>query len=179
MKPIFLIGFMGSGKSTLAEALSNATGLEYIDLDTYIECRFHANVREIFAREGETGFREIERQMLREVSAFEDVIIACGGGTPCFFNNMDLMNRSGLTIFLRTSHARLLERLKLGRTRRPLIATMTDDQLSDYITTALANRMPHYSQAAATFDADWLDSHSQINTSVSNFCHRFLPQVKI
>lgn len=169
---------MGSGKSTLAEALSKATGLEYIDLDTYIECRFHANVREIFAREGEAGFREIERRMLREVSTFENVIIACGGGTPCFFNNMELMNQSGLTIFLRASHARLLERLKLGRTRRPLIASMTDQQLSDYITAALDARMPHYSKADATFDADWLDSHSQIAQSVDAFRRRFLPTLK-
>lgn len=173
MKPIFLIGFMGSGKSTLAEALARATKLEYIDLDTSIERRFHANIRDIFANEGEAGFREIERKMLREVSQFEDVIIACGGGTPCFFDNIDLMNRSGLTVFLQASHQRLLERLKLGRTRRPLIASMTDEQLSQYIADALSARMPHYSRAAATFDADWLDSRQQIDDSVSSFIQKF------
>ena len=92
MRPIFLIGFMGSGKTTLAKALSRATGLEYIDLDAYIEARFHANVSEIFAREGQDRFRDMERRMLREVAEFEDVIVACGGGTPCFFDNVDYMN---------------------------------------------------------------------------------------
>ena len=174
MKPIFLIGFMGSGKSTLGFALSEATGLQFIDLDNYIECRYHANIRDIFAKEGEAAFREIERKMLAEVSEFENVIIACGGGTPCFFDNIDLMNQAGLTIFLHTSHERLLKRLKLGRSRRPLIVAMTDSQLSDYITSALALRMPHYSKAQATFDADWLDSHTQIDTSVRTFIARFL-----
>ncbi len=137
MRPIFLIGFMGSGKSTLGRALAEATGLDFIDLDTYIERRFHANIREIFAREGEAGFRELERRMLEEVSQFQDVIIACGGGTPCFFDNIHTMNRSGQTVFLEASHSRLLERLKAGRRRRPLIAAMTDDELCDYITDAL------------------------------------------
>ena len=101
MRPIFLVGFMGSGKSTLGKALSKATGLRFIDLDTYIECRYHANVRDIFAEKGESGFRDIEQRMIREVSDFEDVIVACGGGTPCFFNNMEVMNGAGLTV-LRT-----------------------------------------------------------------------------
>lgn len=176
MKPIFLIGFMGSGKSTLAEALAAATGLEYIDLDTYIECRFHANIRDIFAREGEARFREIERSMLREVSTFENVIIACGGGTPCFFDNMELMNSRGLTVHLQASHVRLFERLKLGRSRRPLIAAMSDDELSRYILEALAKRTPYYSKADATFDADWLDSRLQITESVEQFRQKFLTE---
>ena len=129
MRPIFLVGFMGSGKSTLGKALSKATGLRFIDLDTYIECRYHANVRDIFAEKGESGFRDIEQRMIREVSDFEDVIVACGGGTPCFFNNMEVMNGAGLTVLLAASVPRLLERLKLGRRRRPLIAAMTDTEL--------------------------------------------------
>lgn len=173
MRPIFLIGFMGSGKSTLGRALAEATGLDFIDLDTYIERRFHANIREIFAREGEAGFRELERRMLEEVSQFQDVIIACGGGTPCFFDNIHTMNRSGQTVFLEASHSRLLERLKAGRRRRPLIAAMTDDELSDYITDALNRRMPHYSQAYDTFCADWLDSRQMIDESVALFISRF------
>ncbi len=173
MRPIFLIGFMGSGKSTLGRALAEATGLDFIDLDTYIERRFHANIREIFAREGEAGFRELERRMLEEVSQFQDVIIACGGGTPCFFDNIHTMNRSGQTVFLEASHSRLLERLKAGRRRRPLIAAMTDDELSDYITDALNRRMPHYLQDSDTFCADWLDSRQMIDESVALFISRF------
>ncbi len=83
MKPIFLIGYMGCGKSTLGRALANATGLEFIDLDHYIDQRFHATIAEIFAARGEDGFRRVEQAMLREVCEFSDVVIACGCGTPC------------------------------------------------------------------------------------------------
>ena len=174
MRPIFLVGFMGSGKSTLGKALSKATGLRFIDLDTYIECRYHANVRDIFAEKGESGFRDIEQRMIREVSDFEDVIVACGGGTPCFFNNMEVMNCSGPIVLPDASVPRLLERLKLGRRRRPLIAAMTDTELEAYITHALSARMPYYSQAAETFPADRLDTAAQIAESVSAFIGRFI-----
>lgn len=147
--------------------------MQFVDLDTYIERRFHANVREIFARDGESGFREIERRMLLEVSEFEDTIVACGGGTPCFFDNMAVMNRSGLTVFLEASHERLLERLKLGRSRRPLIASMSDEGLSGYIAEALDRRMPYYSQAATVFRSDWLDCRREIDESVAAFRERF------
>ena len=151
MRPIFLIGFMGSGKTTLAKALSRATGLEYIDLDAYIEARFHANVSEIFAREGQDRFRDMERRMLREVAEFEDVIVACGGGTPCWFDNMEFMNSRGLTVRLDASHPRLLERLKKGRHRRPLIRDLDDEALGAYIAAELERRNPWYSRAVATF----------------------------
>lgn len=173
MKPIFLIGFMGSGKSTLGRALSIATGLDFIDLDTYIERRFHANIRDIFASKGEEEFRGIERRMLLEVSDFENVIIACGGGTPCFFDNIDVMNSAGTTVFLDASHERLLERLKLGRRRRPLIASKTDEELSEYITEALNSRLPHYTKAAESFSADRLDDAQQLEESVAEFIKRF------
>lgn len=173
MKPIFLIGFMGSGKSTLGRALSDVSSLSFIDLDSYIECRFHANIRDIFASKGEAEFRNIERRMLIEVSEFEDVIVACGGGTPCFFDNIEVMNRAGTTVFLNASHQRLLERLKLGRRRRPLIASKTDEELSIYISEALAGRLPHYTKANATFSADRLDNKEQLDESVREFVARF------
>ncbi|MCM1293456.1 MAG: shikimate kinase [Bacteroides sp.] len=176
MQPIFLIGFMGSGKSTLGHALAKVTGLDFIDLDNYIEARYHANVRDIFARDGEAGFRDMERRMLEEVGQFQDVIVACGGGTPCFFDNIELMNRAGLTVLLEASHERLFQRLKLGRTRRPLIAGMTDDDLSDYIARALDDRRPHYEKASARFCADWLDTREMIDKSVGQFLKRFMPE---
>lgn len=174
MRPIFIVGFMGSGKTTLARAVSRATGMQFIDLDTYIEQRYHANVRDIFAQKGEAGFRDLERRMLHEVSQFEDVIVACGGGTPCFFDNMAHMNRSGLTIMLTASDESLLRRLKAGRHRRPLIAAMTDDELRTYITDALQRRIPYYSQAAESFSGDRLDNQQQIDETVKLFTTRFL-----
>ena len=119
MQPIFLIGYMGCGKSTLGRNVSRLTGVEFIDLDSYIEGRYHSSVRDIFAEKGEEGFRDIERRMLHEVAEFENVIVACGGGTPCFFDNMDYMNSKGTTVFLNTSLPKLHTRLMRGR-HKPL-----------------------------------------------------------
>lgn len=99
MKRIFLIGYMGSGKTTLGKAFARAMQLQFIDLDWYIEERFHKTVQELFAERGEEGFREVERNMLHEAGEFENVVIAAGGGTPCFFDNIDYMNRVGDTVF--------------------------------------------------------------------------------
>lgn len=164
---------MGSGKSTLGRALSAALGLRFIDLDNYIESRFHANIRDIFATRGEEGFRRIERNMLREVSEFEDVIVACGGGTPCFFDNIDVINASGLSVMLDVSRERLFERLSHGRRRRPLIASMTDERLGQYIGEALEARMPFYSRATHRFSGERLDSAAEIAETVNEFITRF------
>ena len=85
MRRIILIGYMGSGKTTVGKALSKETGMMFYDLDWYIESRMHKTVSQIFAEKGEEGFRKIEYNMLHEVAEFEDVIISCGGGTPCFY----------------------------------------------------------------------------------------------
>lgn len=173
MKPIFILGFMGCGKSTLGRALARATGKQFIDLDNYIEQRFHANVRDIFASRGEDGFRDVERRMLLEVSDFEDVIVACGGGTPCFFDNMERMNAAGLTVWLTATPETLHRRLCLGRHRRPLIAKKTDDELRQYIGETVAARSPFYSQAASTFSGDRLDDQAQIDESVGLFIEKY------
>ena len=174
MNAIFLIGFMGCGKSTLGRALEAATGLRLIDLDEWIEQREGCSVSRLFEERSEAGFREIERDALAEVSRMENVIVACGGGTPCFFNNMEVMNRAGLSVWLDASVGRLHERLALAREKRPLIAQMADDELQGYIGRALDARRPFYSQASARFCADRLDDERQIAESVEEFRRRFL-----
>lgn len=173
MKPIFLIGYMGCGKSTLGRALQNATGLEFIDLDHYIENRFHATVSEIFAQRGEEGFRRAEAAMLDEVSQFSDVVVACGGGTPCFFNNMELMNERGLTVWLTTPIERLFERLQRNRAKRPILANKSDEELMAFITDALEQRRPYYSRAKEQFCATLLEDKSQISITARQFAERF------
>lgn len=173
MKPIFLIGYMGSGKTTLGRALSQATGMQFIDLDEYIENRYRMSISDIFSLHGEAAFRQREQAMLTEVADFEDVIIACGGGTPCFYDNMELMNRRGTTVLLEASHARLSERLSAARSKRPLIAAMTDEELDAYIRSALSARMPHYGKAHHRFCSDRLDDRAQIAESVKQFIATF------
>lgn len=169
MKPIFLIGYMGCGKSTLGRALGRMTSLEFIDLDNYIEARFHKSIRDIFAAEGEARFRDLERRMLDEVSQFENVVIACGGGTPCFGDNMELINSRGTSVFLDTSFPKLLSRLKRGRHKRPLIAGKTDEELEQFIADALATRLPYYSKARMTFKGDLLENETEIENTASRF----------
>lgn len=169
MQPIFLIGYMGCGKSTMGRAVSRITGFPFIDLDNYIESRYHRTVREIFAEKGEDGFREIERNMLHEVADFENVIIACGGGTPCFFDNMEYMNAHGTTVFLDTSIDKLHSRLMRGRHKRPLIAQKNDEELREFIIEALEKRMEHYSKARIHFSSSRLETESQIEDTAQLF----------
>lgn len=173
MRPVFLIGYMGCGKSTLGRHVSALTGIDFIDLDLYIEGRYHASVKELFASRGEKGFRDIERAMLHEVGEFEDVLVACGGGTPCFFDNMEWMNAHGTTVMLDTSLEKLFERLKRGRHKRPLIASLSDDELRSFIEKALAERMPHYSKALHTFRSDLLDCESDKADTARRFISEF------
>jgi len=99
MQRIFLVGFMGSGKTAMGKLLARRHGLSFIDLDSYIESKFRKTIAQIFTEAGETGFRKIEKNCLHEVAEFEDVVIATGGGAPCFYDNMDFMNQCGETIY--------------------------------------------------------------------------------
>ena len=169
MQPIFLIGYMGCGKSTMGRAVSQLTGVSFIDLDNYIEGRYHMSVKEIFAKHGEEGFRDIERRMLQEVADFEDVIVACGGGTPCFFDNMEYMNAHGTTVFLNTPIPRLHSRLMRGRHKRPLIANKSDEELLEFIKKALADRWEHYAKAQIEFSSERLESREEIENTAREF----------
>ena len=112
---------MGAGKTTIGKALSKELDMMFYDLDWYIETRMHRTVAQIFAEKGEEGFRKIEHNMLHEVAEFENVIISCGGGTPCFFDNMDYLNQQGETIYLKARPEVLCSHLKMGKVERPLL----------------------------------------------------------
>lgn len=174
MTPIFLIGYMGCGKTTLGRAVGRMAGVNFIDLDGYIENRFHTTVTALFAERGEEGFRRLERAMLEEVSGFEDTVIACGGGTPCFFDNMELMNSCGTTVWLDTELERICERLLRNRSRRPLLAGKSDDELREFVVGAMAAREPYYSQATARFNGHFLEDRNQIKATASDFIKRFI-----
>ncbi|MDD2284573.1 MAG: shikimate kinase [Paludibacter sp.] len=148
MQRIFLVGFMGSGKTAMGKLLAKRHGLTFIDLDSYIENKFRRTVARIFAEDGETSFREIEKNCLHEVAEFEDVVIATGGGVPCFFDNMDFMNQRGETIYIRLTPEHLAERLSSSRAGvRPLLKNKTGDELQQYITETLQKREPYYLRA--------------------------------
>lgn len=167
LKRIIIIGYMGSGKTTVGKALSKEIGLQFYDLDWYIESRMHSTIKQIFDAKGEDGFRRIEHNMLHEVAEFEDVIISCGGGTPCFFDNMDYINQQGETVYLKCSPDVLYQHLKMGKTVRPLLLNKTPDEVREFIVEQLAEREPYYSKAKHTIDVSLLDNYDKIKETVN------------
>lgn len=167
MRRIILIGYMGAGKTTVGKALSKAMGLQFYDLDWYIESRMRKTVAQIFAERGEEGFRLIERNMLHEVAEFENVIVSCGGGTPCFFDNMDYMNGQGDVIYLKADPEVLYKHLLMGKTERPLLKNKTPEQLIAFIKEQLEKREPFYSKAKHVLDVSLMDNYEKIQISVN------------
>ncbi len=166
MKRIILVGFMGSGKTTVGRQLAMALGLSFYDLDWYIEMRYHRSVAQIFKERGEEGFRELERNMLHEAAEFENVVLSCGGGTPCFFDNMDYMNSLAETVYLKARPDVLAMHLKMGKVERPLIKGKTEQELLEYIENVLEQREPYYSKAKHILDVSLLDNYEKIADSV-------------
>jgi len=145
---------MGSGKSTVGHGLAGALNLQFIDLDNYLEERNFKSIPEIFASVGEEGFRKLEQKALHEVSEFENVIIATGGGTPCFFDNIDVIKRTGKSIYLNGTPRILAERLLQSKTERPLIKGKTEKELVAFIDETLTKRSFWYKQADVVLDFD-------------------------
>ena len=144
---IYLIGYMGSGKSHLGRKFSKHLGVQFVDMDHYIEERNYKTIPQIFAEEGEAEFRKKERKALEELSEFTDIVIATGGGAPCFFDNIDLMNNSGKTIYLNIDPKILAFRLMKSKTERPLIKGKTREELVAFIDENLNKRNEFYNQA--------------------------------
>lgn len=163
---IILIGYMGAGKTTVGKALAADLGVTFYDLDWYITMRYHRSVSEIFAERGEEGFRDLEQRMLHEVAEFENVVVSCGGGTPCFFDNMDYMNSLAETVYLKATPDVLAMHLRMGKGKRPLLEGKSPEELEDYIREMLVTREPFYTQAKHTIDVSLLDTASKIQESV-------------
>jgi shikimate kinase len=162
MKRIFLIGYMGTGKTTIGHELAKALNLEFIDLDHYIQARYQKTVGQLFEEVGETGFREIEKRVLREVGEFDDVVISAGGGTPCFFDNMDYMKLVGKTVYLKASPDALAKRLSTCKDKRPLIKDKSEEELLSFIEDSLQKREVYYSSAHLVFDTEELMSEDDV-----------------
>lgn len=144
---IFLVGFMGSGKTYWGKRLSASVELPFIDLDGLIVSRMGQSIPELFAIHGEAGFRRIEQFLLHELLAGDAAVVATGGGAPCFFDNMDRMNRDGRTIYLQVPVDVLAERLGRDMQKRPLLSGLTPADLPAFIEQLLQKRAPFYEMA--------------------------------
>ena len=167
MNRIIIVGYMGAGKTTVGKVLAKELGLEFYDLDWYIEGRMRKTIPQIFAERGEEGFRTVERNMLHEVAEFENIVLSCGGGTPCFFDNMDYLNQQGETLYLKATPEVLYGHLKMGRTERPLLKNKTPEEMQAFIREQLDHREPFYSKAKHIFDVNLMDNYEKIHLSIS------------
>ena len=144
---IFLIGYMGSGKTTLGRKLAKILQHQFIDLDQYIEENEGRSITHIFEEDGEDYFRKLERVYLHKVIDEDDVVISTGGGTPCFFDNMDQMNKYGKTIYINMHPKALLPRLLSSKCSRPLLAGKDEKGMLDYVFKTLKLREKYYHKA--------------------------------
>jgi shikimate kinase len=154
---IYLVGFMGSGKSTVAKRLASDMELNFYDLDSLIETDSGSSIADIFQNQGEESFREIERRVLRTTGSLKSSVIACGGGTPCFFDNISFMNSVGKTVYIEMSISQLLSRLEGAKSERPLLNGLKGDKLKLYIAKTLEERSHFYSKANITVSGFNLD----------------------
>ncbi len=148
---------MGSGKSTFGKRLANHMGYDYIDLDQLFEENYKISIADFFSKYGEPMFRKMEHELLENNLNHAQMVISCGGGTPCFFDNMDLMNTNGVTLYLKLAPAALAQRLLNSRRKRPLIQMLPGDDFNQKITTHLPGREIYYTQAKLVVEGISID----------------------
>ena len=144
---LFLVGMMGSGKTYWAEKLMKKFKIPAYDLDSLVEMMEEKTIPEMFAEDGEGFFRKAEARMLRMFKEKKQFILSCGGGTPCFNENMSWMNKNGITIWLDEPVEVLAARLSAEKQNRPLIKDLADIDLTKFLTSKVAEREAYYSQA--------------------------------
>lgn len=149
---IFLLGFMGCGKSTLGRKLATKLGYDLIDLDHQIEKITGGTVAQYFSAHGEDAFRKLESNTLKELEYPNNCVVATGGGTPCFFDNMDWMNENGLTIYIEMTPVALAKRLEKGIDKRPLLRNLSEEELIHFIENKLSERNEFYKKARTTLN---------------------------
>ncbi len=150
---VFLIGFMGSGKTSIGKKLAHFLKYDFIDLDKLIEVKTEMSIAEYFVKYGEEAFRKLEREVLQNTVYPEKIIVATGGGMPCYFDNMDWMNKNGITAYLSLPSKTLANRLENSKTERPLIQGLKGDELVEFVTRKLAEREVFYNKAKFSISA--------------------------
>ena len=170
---LYIVGYMASGKTTFGRALAARTGRTFVDLDEEIERLEGMPVARVMAEKGEQTFRLIESRALKSTASLRNAVIACGGGTPCWRDNMEFMTLHGQTLWLVASPQKLAERILLAGDTRPLVAGKKGEELLEYVTSHLRSRQPHYCKAAWRISGEELEDEAQIQQSVSTFINDY------
>ena len=161
---IYMIGYMGAGKSGVAKRLAAKIGWQSCDTDAMFEEKYHITINDFFAKYGQDLFRRLEAEILRSTAQMDKVVVATGGGTPCFFDNMSFMNENGLTVFLSMSAKSAAIRLSQTKKKRPLTKGLSGDELLSFVEQQYEQRLPFYTQAQMTFKAENCDIEGMAET---------------
>jgi shikimate kinase len=151
---IFIIGYMGSGKSTFGPKLARVMDFPFYDLDDIFEARYRISINDFFRKYGEKYFREIEHTLLKEFTENDNLVLASGGGTPCYHHNMELMNQKGITIYLKVTEDTLLKRLKESPRKRPVLMTFNNEAYEQQVIEHIRLRESFYNQAHLTLEGN-------------------------
>jgi shikimate kinase len=160
---IFLLGLTGAGKSTVGKLLANKLSYPFMDLDEVIRYETHRSIEDIFEKDGEEYFRKLENKFLKKVASIDRRVIATGGGAPCYLDSMDFIKNNGLSIFLYTPLDLVTERLyDTDTTHRPILKGKNKEELHDFLSQKLMERLPYYSRADFSMDTNVADNPEKV-----------------
>lgn len=157
MDRIYIVGYMGAGKTTAARRLAQRMGWEVVDTDALFEEKYKISVNDFFNKYDEPLYRKLESEVLKATENLDHVVVSTGGGTACFFDNMDWMNQHGLTVFLRISPQAAVDRVIHSRHKRPLVEGKSEEELTEFVNQHYASRLPFYEQARITAKSEDFD----------------------
>ncbi|MCF0207099.1 MAG: shikimate kinase [Bacteroidales bacterium] len=164
---IILVGFMGAGKTSIGKRLAKTMGLSFYDLDSEIESKYKTTINSIFEKFGEYCFRQLETETLKSFGDKDDFVLSCGGGTPCFNNNMDYIKNLGISVYIKLPAKALVNRIANSHKKRPLTSSKSESELEEYIEKALGERENYYSQAAITVSGVDFDKSEAVSKIMS------------
>lgn len=151
---IFLIGYPGSGKSTVSRKLAAKLDYRNIDTDQYFEEKYKISINDFFDKYGEEEFRKREREVLEEVIKDDDIVVSTGGGMPCYIDNMEIINDSGISVYLKLHPKSLVGRIINSKTKRPLLKNLSEEETFEFVTKQLNEREKFYTQANYTIKGE-------------------------
>ncbi|MBK9290064.1 MAG: shikimate kinase [Bacteroidetes bacterium] len=157
---VYLVGYMGAGKTTLARRLATLLGMQCADLDDIFEARYKIGIPDFFRKYDEQLFRRLESQLLKETAQSDNIIISTGGGTACFYDNMEWMNSNGITVYLKMEPSSIVHRLTHARKKRPLVESKSGEELLAFVREHLRHRNIFYSQAQIIVKGESVDAEA-------------------
>ena len=168
MDRIYIVGYMGAGKTTSARRLAHRLGWEVADTDALFEEKYKISVNDFFNKYDEPLYRKLESEVLKATKSLDHVVVSTGGGTACYFDNMEWMNQHGLTVFLRISPQAAVDRVIHSRHKRPLVEGKSEEELTEFVNQHYASRMVFYEQAKITVESENLDVEGMMNKIKEN-----------